>query len=133
MNAKDDPVQYYTDAFRRYGHFRGRARRREYWYFILFHILASMAANLLDTVFGTMNFQRGIGLLGSIYFVASLLPALAIAARRLQDTGRSPWWLLLLVIAPIGPLILLVMTLFDSQPGENRYGANPKGADTSAG
>ncbi len=133
MATDEHPLNYYLAAWQRYGNFCGRAPRREYWYFILFHILASMAANLIDTVFGTMNFQRGIGLLGSMYFVASLLPALAMAARRLQDTGRSPWWLLLLVIAPIGPLILLVMTLFDSQPGENAYGANPKGADTSAG
>lgn len=67
-----------------------------------------------------------MGFLGSIYTLATLIPALAVTVRRLHDTGRSAWWLLIPLVPLIGAIIFLVFMFQDSQPAENQYGPNPK-------
>jgi uncharacterized membrane protein YhaH (DUF805 family) len=62
----------------------------------------------------------------ALYNLAVIIPALAVSVRRLHDTGRSGWWLLVGVVPLIGCFILLVFTLQDSDPGDNEYGPNPK-------
>lgn len=110
----------------KYADFTGRARRSEYWFFILAIFLASVVASILDAILGT-NFDSGSGLIGTILSLAVLVPQLAAGARRLHDTGRSGWWQLLILIPIIGWIILIVWMATDSKPGENQYGANPKG------
>ncbi|GGD78926.1 DUF805 domain-containing protein [Lacimicrobium alkaliphilum] len=119
-------MNWYVEVLKKYAVFTGRARRMEYWFFILFNFLISIVLALVDTMTGTFNSEAAIGLLGGIYGLAVLIPGIAVTIRRLHDTGRSGWWFLLIFIPIVGGLILLVLMLFDSEPGENAYGSNPK-------
>lgn len=119
-------MNWYIEVLKKYVVFRGRARRREYWYFFLFNILISIALGFIDGVTGMLDPTTGIGTLGGIYSLAVFLPSIAVAVRRLHDIGRTGWWLLIILIPIIGALTLLVFSLFDSQEGDNEYGENPK-------
>ena len=93
--------------------------------FALFNVLATIAVAILDNVFGLVS-QSGVGTLGMVYALGVLLPSLGVAVRRLHDTDRSGWWLLIGLIPLIGLIVLIVFFVMDSQPGQNRFGANPK-------
>ena len=120
-------MQWYLAVLGNYAGFSGRARRKEYWMFILFNVIISVVLAIIDQVVGLTLAEGRIGLLGALYSLAVIIPSLAVAARRLHDTGRSGWWLLIGFIPLIGGLILLYFFVLDSQPGTNQYGANPKG------
>lgn len=120
-------MNWYLEALRKYATFEGRARRKEYWFFILFNVLAVVVLGIIDVVLGTSSKEAGLGLLSGIYLLAVLLPALAVTVRRLHDTDRSGWWILIEFIPLIGGLVLLIFTLLDSTPGSNRFGPSPKG------
>jgi uncharacterized membrane protein YhaH (DUF805 family) len=121
-------MKWFLDALKnKYATFDGRARRQEYWYFMLFYVLAVVALAIVDNVIGMFNLEAGIGLLGAIFILATAVPTLAVTVRRLHDTDRSGWWIMLEFIPIVGGLVLLVFTLLDSQPGANRFGPNPKG------
>ncbi|MDX2079872.1 MAG: DUF805 domain-containing protein [Terrimicrobiaceae bacterium] len=115
-------MNYYIDAWKNYVNVQGRARRKAYWMFVLFNFLITIVANIIDGVLGTG------GLLSGIYLLAVLLPSIALAVRRLHDIGKSGWWLLIGLVPLVGAIVLLVFAVLDSQPGENAYGPNPKGA-----
>jgi uncharacterized membrane protein YhaH (DUF805 family) len=107
--------------------FTGRARRSEYWWFTLFTVLVGLAAAILDSGLGTTPGSDGsTGVIGIIVNLALLLPTLAVAVRRLHDTDRSGWWLLIGLVPIVGAIVLLVFFVLDSTPGTNRFGANPK-------
>lgn len=107
-----------------YADFNGRARRTEYWMFTLFSVIISVVLAILDAVLGTS--AGGFGLLGVLYSLAVLLPSLAVGARRLHDTGRSAWWLLMGLIPLIGAIVLIVFFVLDGDRGSNAYGPDPK-------
>ncbi|MBV9823574.1 MAG: DUF805 domain-containing protein [Actinobacteria bacterium] len=111
-------------VFSKYATFGGRARRSEYWWFVLFSAIVNTVVSLLDAAIGNQ-------VLGYLVLLALLLPSLAVGVRRLHDTGRSGWWLLIALIPLVGAIVLLVFALQDSQPGSNNYGPSPKpyGAD----
>lgn len=98
--------------------FEGRARRSEYWYFVLFVALLSGAMNVV------LGQDNGIARVVSI---ALSLATLSAGVRRMHDIGKSGWWLLLEIVPFIGWIVLLVWEVRDSQPGDNQYGPNPKG------
>ena len=120
----------FPDAVRtclqKYVDFSGRARRSEFWFFYLFEILAFVVAVIIDSVFGTSIFAPVVGL-------GLLLPMLAVAVRRLHDTGRSGWFLLLGLIPLVGGIILLVFCVTDGNAGANAHGADPKARQLSYG
>ena len=118
---KGETVNWYVEVIKKYAVFGGRARRKEYWYFFLFSTLASIILAVADRVTGTFSPQVGTGLLGGLYTLAVLIPSIAVGVRRMHDTDRSGWWLLL-------PIVNLVFLCQDSRPGENQYGPNPKAA-----
>ena len=124
----------FTDAVRiclqKYADFSGRGRRSEYWYFALFNLLVAIAAGILDAILGT-DFDTGSGLIGVLASLALLLPSLAAGVRRLHDTSRSGWWILIGLIPIIGWIILIVFYVQDSHP-DNQYGPNPKGVPAPA-
>jgi uncharacterized membrane protein YhaH (DUF805 family) len=121
-------MKWFLDALRsKYATFTGRARRKEYWYFVLFYVLAFIVLLVVDEVTGTLDEEAGIGLLSAIFVLATIIPLLAVTVRRLHDTDRSGWWVLINLVPIIGGIVLLVFTLLDSQPGANRFGPNPKG------
>ncbi len=119
-------MHWYLKVLKKYAVFNGRSRRKEYWLFFLFNILISIVLSILDRITGNFNAQIGMGLLGGIYFLAILIPGIAVTIRRLHDTGRSGWWWLIALIPLIGVIVLLIFMVQDSNPGQNRYGANPK-------
>jgi uncharacterized membrane protein YhaH (DUF805 family) len=121
-------MKWFLDALRsKYATFTGRARRKEYWYFVLFYVLAFIVLAVVDGVTGTLDEEAGIGLLSAIFVLATIIPLLAVTVRRLHDTDRSGWWVLINLVPIIGGIVLLVFTVLDSQPGANRFGPNPKG------
>ncbi len=119
-------MNWFLLALRKYAVFQGRARRREYWYFILFYLLILVALVLLDVELGTYNSKLELGLFSGIFSFLMLLPGFAAAARRLHDTGKSGWWQLIMLIPFLGALVLVAFLIKDSVPGSNRYGPNPK-------
>jgi uncharacterized membrane protein YhaH (DUF805 family) len=120
-------VNWYREALRKYATFEGRARRKEYWFFALFNFLALVVLTVVDMAIGTFNEQAEIGLFGGIYLLAVLIPSIAVTVRRLHDTDRSGWWILLNFIPVVGSIVIMVFAVLDSQPGGNRFGPNPKG------
>lgn len=114
-------MEWYLKVLRSYAHFEGRARRREYWYFTLINVLIAVALALID---GALD----ISLLSPLYTLAVFIPGLAVSVRRLHDTGRSGWWLLLSLVPLVGAIVVLVFMCLDSEPGANQYGPPPKGA-----
>lgn len=102
-----------------YADFNGRARRKEYWMFVLFNFIISA---VLQIVFGKL---LGLNFIASLYGLAVLVPGIAVGVRRLHDIGKSGWWLLLALI-PIVNFYLIYLLCVDSQPEANQWGANPK-------
>lgn len=117
-----------------YVNFSGRARRKEYWMFVLFYSLLLLVALILDNVLGfdfeyeMMGQTLSTGYGWFYFLVAALhfLPALGAVVRRLHDVGKSGWMYLIILIPLIGVIWLLVLLVKDSQQGENKYGPNPK-------
>ena len=89
--------------------------------FMLFHVLIIFAISFIEGILGSP------GVIGLIYALAVLVPSIAVAIRRLHDTGRSGWWVLLGLV-PVLSIILLIFLVLDSQPNDNEYGPNPKAA-----
>jgi uncharacterized membrane protein YhaH (DUF805 family) len=121
-------MDWYLMVLKKYAQFEGRSRRKELWMFTLFNCLFSWPLYILGLVFHENALGTIFLGLYFIYVLAVLVPCLAVAIRRLHDTGRSGWWLLIILVPFVGPIILLVFYVLDSQPGANQYGPNPKGA-----
>ncbi len=103
----------------KYVDFNGRARRSEFWYFVLFQVAVGIVASIGDAlIFG--------GILYWVVVLALLLPALGVAVRRLHDTDRTGWWLLIGLIPLVGLIVLLVFYVQPGTAGDNQYGADPK-------
>jgi uncharacterized membrane protein YhaH (DUF805 family) len=118
-------VKWYLHAFRKYAVFKGRARRREYWIFELMNSAIALALFVLAVMLGKAGYPYFLGL-PVLYIVATMIPSLSSLVRRLHDTNRSGWWLLIGMLPAVGPVILLGITVTDSDPGQNRFGPNPK-------
>jgi uncharacterized membrane protein YhaH (DUF805 family) len=119
-------MDWYLGVLKKYTVFKGRARRREYWNFVLFNIIIAIVLAIIDRLTGTFSAGTGFGLLGGLYGLAVLVPSLAVSVRRLHDTNRTGWWLLIGLIPCIGFIVLIIFMVQDSQAGENQYGPNPK-------
>jgi uncharacterized membrane protein YhaH (DUF805 family) len=121
-------MQWFMTALQKWADFSSRARRREYWFFVLIYIVIYIVLTVIDMMVGLADPATGVGVLGGIFALAMLIPSISVGVRRLHDTNRSGWWLLIGLIPIIGALVLLVFFLLDSQPGDNRFGPNPKAA-----
>jgi uncharacterized membrane protein YhaH (DUF805 family) len=105
-------MNYYLDVLKKYAVFQGRARRKEYWMFVLFSIIVSIVIGIIGGVLHT-------AILGMLYNLAIFVPSIAVGVRRMHDTDHSGWWLLL-------PIVNLVFACTDGTPGPNRFGEDPK-------
>lgn len=127
-------MKWYLKVLHQYANFSGRARRKEYWYFYFINFLISFGIGIVSGLAGFMKPGSGLALASSaliiIYSMAILIPSLAVGVRRLHDTNRSGWWLLIGFVPLIGAIILIIFFVEDSQPGANQYGKNPKPAVT---
>lgn len=116
------------DAVRRvlsnYATFSGRASRPEYWWWVLAVVLGSLVFRLIDgAIFGGAEVDGApVQVFSALFGIAILLPMLAVGARRLHDTNRSAWWLLLNLLPLIGALVLLLFYVRRGTEGPNRFG-----------
>ena len=105
-------MNYYISVLKNYATFTGRARRKEYWMFVLFNIIFSFA-------FGFICGLAGVPDLAQLYTLVVLLPSIAVGVRRMHDTGRSGWYLLV-------PIYNFILAVTEGDKGDNEYGADPK-------
>jgi uncharacterized membrane protein YhaH (DUF805 family) len=120
-------MNWYLAVLKNYVGFSGRARRKEHWMFVLFHIIFLIVAMILDTMLGTNIAPLPYGVIYFVYSLAIFLPALAVTVRRLHDTGKSGFWIFIALIPLIGSIWLLVLLCTEGTAGENKYGPDPKG------
>lgn len=114
-------MEWYLKVIKNYAVFQGRARRKEYWMFYLFNAIIILILSILENL---ANIDK---LITGIYGLFVFLPNLAVGVRRLHDSGKSGWWILIGLIPIIGTIILIIFLCLDSEEGENRFGPNPKG------
>lgn len=119
-------MNWYLEVLKKYAVFSGRARRKEYWMFILFNAIILIVLSILDGLLKTRVTFLQIGVLYTLYSLAVIIPSIAVAVRRLHDIGKSGWMYLIILIPFAGFIWLIVLLATDSQPGDNQYGANPK-------
>ncbi len=120
-------MNWYIEVLKKYAVFSGRARRKEYWFFVLFNFIITVVLVVIDGTVGTFDPTTGVGMLTVLYSLFVLIPTLAVTVRRLHDTGRTGWWLLIGLVPLIGGIVILVFMLLDSNSGGNEYGPDPKG------
>jgi uncharacterized membrane protein YhaH (DUF805 family) len=111
----------------KYATFSGRARRSEYWWWYLFVTLVYVIGGILDRAIGLTysDLTIGGGWIATIALIVFFIPNLAVSVRRLHDTGRSGWWLLIGLVPVIGFFVLLYFFVLDSE-NDNQYGPYPK-------
>ncbi len=107
--------EWFIDAFKNFADFKGRSRRKAYWYFFLFNILISWG--LLAIIIGVG--LESLSFIQTIYGLVAFIPSFAVAVRRIHDAGKSGWFLLI-------PIYNIVLLCTDSEPGINKWGPNPK-------
>jgi len=118
-------LESFFTVLKKYADFSGRSRRREYWMFVLANLIVAAILGILSR----------IPILGLIFAIASglyglavLIPGIAVSIRRLHDTDRSGFMLLLCLIPLVGAIIVLYFAIQEGTQGENQYGPDPKGA-----
>ncbi|SFC58648.1 DUF805 domain-containing protein [Pseudoalteromonas denitrificans] len=113
-------MEWYLDVLKKYAEFSGRARRKEYWMFMLFNFIVAFVIGFVEGIIGSG------GIVGGLYSLAVLLPGIAVSVRRLHDTDRSGWWLLIGLVPIVGALVLLFFMVQEGKETENDFGSNPK-------
>lgn len=106
-------MNWYITVLKNYSVFRGRARRKEYWIFVLCNLIFSGALSSIDNIIGSH------GLAANIYGLSVLIPGIAVGVRRMHDTNHSGWWLLI-------PLYNIILLAREGQREDNYFGSNPK-------
>lgn len=119
-------MNWYARVMKKYADFEGRARRTEFWMFYLINLGIQLLAVLMDMLLGTTIGVMPYGVIYLLYSLAVFVPSLAVSVRRMHDIGRSGLTLLLVIVPVIGAVLLILFALNDSQPGENKWGPNPK-------
>lgn len=109
---------------KKYINFNERARRKEYWLFTLFYMIFYSIIMSIDMSLGTVN-EYGMGTISNILTLAMLLPSLGVAVRRLHDTNRSGWWILIILVPLIGMIWIIVLLCLKGTSGQNRFGEDP--------
>ncbi|MEH0157435.1 DUF805 domain-containing protein [Limibacter armeniacum] len=105
-------MNYYLKVLQNYAVFSGRARRSEYWYFVLFNVIFTFVLMGLDVTLG-------LGFLNSLYSLVVLVPSLAVGVRRMHDVGKSGWFFII-------PIYNLILAVSEGEQGDNEYGSDPK-------
>ncbi|TLM80636.1 MAG: DUF805 domain-containing protein [Actinobacteria bacterium] len=111
-------MSWYLGVWQKYAVFTGRARRTEYWMFVLFNLLVSLSLGFADVLLGLAD-DSGNGALRGVYSLAVLIPGLAVGVRRMHDSNHSGWWIIV-------PVANFVLALSEGTRGPNRFGSDPK-------
>jgi len=119
-------MSWYLTVIKKYVVFSGRARRKEFWTFVLFNFLFFIVAAILDNLLGLASKEYYLGPIYSLYALFIIIPYLAVAVRRLHDIGKSGWWIFIKLIPIIGAIWLLILLFTEGNKGPNEYGEDPK-------
>ncbi len=118
-------MNWYLTVLKKYAVFSGRARRKEYWMFFLFNIIISMILGFISGAMAVSSSSAAPQFLSNIYSLAVLIPSLAVGVRRMHDQGKSGWYILI-------PIYNIILFATEGDAGENEYGPDPKGQNTSS-
>ncbi|MCS3454510.1 DUF805 domain-containing protein [Aeromonas rivuli] len=119
-------MEWYLTVMKQYAVFSGRARRKEYWMFVLCNLGIALVLSLLGQLIGLKE------QIANLYSLVVLLPSLAVGVRRLHDTDRCGWWLLINLIPVVGTLVFLYFMVCEGEAGPNRFGEDPKAGLSAA-
>ena len=119
-------MNYYVSVLTNYAQFKGRARRAEYWNFVLFNALAYIVLGLLSLA------SSAFAIVLVLYYLGILIPSLAVGVRRMHDLGKSGWYILVTLIPLVGAIWFLVLLCTEGEEGANEYGLDPKGIEIMA-
>lgn len=129
---------YKKVVFENYATFSGRARRSEFWYYVLANLIIGIIIGIIENMLGLGNYSSSGnsfyyqgGIISNLYSLAVLIPGLAVGVRRLHDTGRSGWNLLFALIPLAGAIILIVFFATEGESGSNKFGKDPKNPEFS--
>ena len=152
----ENQMEWATLPLKKYAEFNGRSRRKEYWMYVLLLIVVGIVIGIVESLLGLRGMVAGLyGPLSLLFMLATFIPSLAVGVRRLHDTNRSGWWLLigygpfllslvatflgslslamiLSLVGLVGFIVLLVFMVLEGNRGPNQYGADPKGAEAAA-
>ncbi|MEL7533210.1 MAG: DUF805 domain-containing protein [Bacteroidota bacterium] len=119
-------MEWYLKSLKSYFDFKGRARRKEYWMYILFHVLILVALGFSSSLAQeAMGIDLGVIVL-LVYVLGTMIPTFAVMVRRLHDTNRSGWWFMIRFVPLVGDIVLLVFLVSEGDVGANAYGPDPK-------
>lgn len=119
-------MNYFIECItKKYFQFKGRARRKEFWYFVLFNVIIALVIGIIEVMVSGGNTYQSPGALSSLYTLLVLIPSIAVTVRRLHDNNRSGWWYLMNFVPIVGPIILLIFLVQKGTAGENRFGSDP--------
>jgi len=128
MNSNMTPVDWAKrPVTEKYADFSGRAPRAEYWWFVLAEVVVLIIAKILDGIIGSDIGGSGSGIFYILVCLALLVPGIAVSIRRLHDTDKTGWWLLIAFVPIIGAIVLIVFMVQEGTAGSNQYGPNPYG------
>ena len=122
-------MEWYLKVMRdNYANFNGRARRKEYWMFTLFFLLFALIGGFIIGILSAVSETAALIalILVAVWYLAHLVPSLAVTVRRLHDTGKSGWLYLIALIPYIGSFVIFIFTVLDGDRGDNAYGPDPK-------
>lgn len=119
-------LNYALMPLQKYAQFTGRSGRAEFWWYFLATVIANVVAQTVDQMI-----NGGPGLLTGALALALFVPGLAVSFRRLHDTDRSAWWLLIGLIPLVGMIVLIVFCVGAGTPGPNKFGEAPSGAPSA--
>ncbi|HEY0085314.1 MAG TPA: DUF805 domain-containing protein [Allosphingosinicella sp.] len=122
-------MEWMTLPLKRYAEFSGRSRRKEYWMFTLLLIIVNIVITVVETTLGLGGSVGGLyGPLSLLFMLAIIVPSIAVGVRRLHDTNRSGWWMLIGLLPIVGGIVLLIFFVLEGTSGSNEYGPDPKEA-----
>ena len=121
-------MHWYLDVLKKYAILTGRASRKEYWMFFLFQVIICFLLGSVEEFWGLNPNSKvdEIPFLVAIYILATFLPMLTVAVRRLQDQDRSGWWMLICAVPSIGGILFSILMVLPGTKGDNRFGSDPK-------
>jgi uncharacterized membrane protein YhaH (DUF805 family) len=122
-------MEWATLPLKRYAEFTGRSRRKEYWMFFLLCMVVGLVLGFVEGMLGLTGMIGPYGPLSALFLLAIIVPSIAVGIRRLHDTDRSGWWILIAFVPLVGGIVLLVFYVLEGTRGPNEYGPDPKGED----
>jgi len=119
-------MNWYLKCLKQYADFSGRARRKEYWMYVLFYMIIAIVVHVIDVMLGWVTPEFEMGVLGGLYLLCMFIPGLAVSVRRLHDIGKSGWNFLFILIPLVGAVVLLIWFCKEGERRGNAWGLDPK-------